>query len=46
MPAVGQNVEEILEEQLAEIDPATLQFLEQITCRKPACCSKYCLERA
>ena len=33
MCAVGQNFEEILEEQLAEIDPATLQYLEQITCR-------------
>lgn len=33
MSAVGQNFEEILEEQLAEIDPATLQYLEQITCR-------------
>ena len=46
MSAVGQNFEEILEEQHAEIDPATLQYLEQITCRKPACCSKYCSERA
>ena len=42
-----QNFEKNLEEQLAKIDPATLQCLEQlITCRKRACCSKDCLERA
>ena len=42
-----QNFEKNLEEQLAKIDPATLQYLEQlITCRKRACCSKDCSERA
>ena len=30
MSAVGQNFEENLEEQLSEIDPATLQYLEQL----------------
>ena len=30
MSAVGQNFKENLEEQLAEIDPATLQYLEQL----------------
>ena len=35
MSAVGQNFEENLEEQLAEIDPATLQYLLQLLAENP-----------
>ena len=38
MSAVGQNFEENLKEQLAEIDPVAV--FRAITCRKRACCSK------
>ena len=30
MSSVNQNIEERLEEELAKIDPATLQYLEQL----------------
>ena len=35
MSAVGQNFEEYFEEQLAEIDPATLQYLLQLLAENP-----------
>ena len=35
MSTVGQNIEENLEEQLAEIDPATLQYLLQLLAENP-----------
>ena len=36
MPAAFQNLQENLEEQLAEIDPATLQYLDQLLAENPS----------
>jgi len=36
LPAVYENLQEVLKEQHAEIDPATLQYLEQLHSENPS----------